>query len=425
MVPQLPQFALLDCVLTQLLIPPPFPNGPKLAAHWVSPDGQLHWVPASVVTQLALIAHEFPQAPQFWVFELRSAHTVEVLPFGPVTLHAVSPASPHPVVHAPLWHVCPIVHRVPHTPQLLLSVDKLVHVLPHFVELLEHVHSPLTQVPPVQVAPQDPQLLELDVRSTHDAPHWVSAVPASLTLHLVEQVPLLHTATPPSSPPSEVHEFPHDPQLFGSVSTDMQVEPQRAMPLAHWHEPAAHVSTLLHRVLHPPQLPLSVCSLTQDVPHCDVPDAQVHFPEEQTNPVPQETPHPPQFLTSASTGMQPPLQYASPLAEHVHAPETQAAPLPHTIPQPPQLLSSACSFTQEPLQRDSPFAHSVAQMPELQKGVPPEDVHTVPQLPQLSALEYKSTHWFEHSAGFVPPAHSHAPPTHCSLAVHAVEQPPQ
>jgi hypothetical protein len=41
--------------------------------------------------------------------------------------------------------------------------------------------------------------------------------------------------------------LPHDPQLSGSSTTRMQVEPQRVKPLAHWksHMPPAQVAVAL------------------------------------------------------------------------------------------------------------------------------------------------------------------------------------
>ena len=74
--------------------------------------------------------------------------------------------------------------------------------------------------------------------------------------------------------------------------------------------------------------------------HCCCPVGQaLHFPAVQVSPLAQRLPQLPQLFGSLVTGMQAPLQAASPLGQS-QLPWVQVAPVAQTVPQPPQLSGS-------------------------------------------------------------------------------------
>jgi hypothetical protein len=80
-----------------------------------------------------------------------------------------------PVTHAPFEQTLPAAQALPHVWQLLLSVFRSTHVLPH--ALYPAGHEPaLTQLPaeqtcaPVHVRPQPPQLLGSETVEMHTPP---------------------------------------------------------------------------------------------------------------------------------------------------------------------------------------------------------------------------------------------------------------
>jgi hypothetical protein len=100
-------------------------------------------------------------------------------------LHRVSPSdslhlpSPQPrPLHTPDRHISPASHAWPHSPQWLMSVERLTHEPPQSVRPGSHasVHSPLLQTSSGPHArPQLPQLEKSLSRSTHRPEHSVSS----------------------------------------------------------------------------------------------------------------------------------------------------------------------------------------------------------------------------------------------------------
>ncbi len=75
-------------------------------------------------------------------------------------------------MHAPPLHVCPLVHTLPHVPQLALSVFVLVQMPAQSwlggVHVTPPLQTPAMHVwPPVQMLLQVPQLLLSVCRLTH------------------------------------------------------------------------------------------------------------------------------------------------------------------------------------------------------------------------------------------------------------------
>lgn len=182
--PQAPQFPLLCWRSTQR--PRPI-NAPL--AHCVSPDAQVQ-VPS---TQAAPTSQATPHAPQFAALVLVSTHVVTII-MPRMAVHWVRPPVPQPATQAPFWQVVPIRHRFPHPPQLTSSAFVFVQVTPHWVSPGPHVQTPLTQLPPMGHCLLQPLQLRLSlVRSTQALLQLVSAVPASVLVHVVTQAPLLQT----------------------------------------------------------------------------------------------------------------------------------------------------------------------------------------------------------------------------------------
>jgi len=148
----------------------------------------------------------------------------------------------HANVHAPPVHATPVVfggvpHEVPHFPQLLGLVARLVsHPLALFASQspkpgLHPItkHFPVVHAPEpfaiAQAAPQAPQLPGSLFTSTQEPPQLTS--PA---WQLTVQVPAEHTKP-------FAHTFPHAPQFDVSAAVAVHFPLQRVCPLGHWHEP--------------------------------------------------------------------------------------------------------------------------------------------------------------------------------------------
>jgi hypothetical protein len=241
--------------------------------------------PPHVVTQLpfsqpAPCAQTLPQAPQFCESEstlmqlpVADAPTLPhfIVPEG----HAARQAPPaqtsdpgHVETHDPAVHVCPTLQWVLHAPQLLGSVCRYVHELPHAVEI---------RPPKLQLEQSRP-------------PSWLAAAPQPLTAPLP---PHDWTHVPPEQVCPFAHLLLHAPQLLKSVDSSTQVPvwvpllvPQRLVPPAHEvpqnpvtvqtpppaqigvHCPLTQFCPLAHWLLHEPQLFVSVWSSTHWLPHC-------------------------------------------------------------------------------------------------------------------------------------------------------------
>ena len=154
MVPQPPQFWLLSFRLTQFPWPPN-----EIPPHCVRPDGQAQVPLLHATPPVQMVPHE----PQLRLFVEVSTHVVEFPKKKPMVVHAVSPLL-HTIPASPVAHVPPEQtalpwQRVPHDPQLVLSVCVLTHVLPHCVSPAPQEHVPPLHVPPVgHWCPQLPQL---------------------------------------------------------------------------------------------------------------------------------------------------------------------------------------------------------------------------------------------------------------------------
>jgi hypothetical protein len=63
-----------------------------------------------------------------------------------------------PPAQMPLWHPWPKLHTVPHAPQFILSLARLVHPTVHLVWPCGHAHWPAVHdAPPVHTVLQAPQ----------------------------------------------------------------------------------------------------------------------------------------------------------------------------------------------------------------------------------------------------------------------------
>jgi hypothetical protein len=161
--------------------------------------------------------HRFPHCPQFagsvcasvhlplhiWFGigqvhcpETQASPTGHLVPHLPQLDTSVSrlvqrPGLPHWVVPVGHWqkdpmHAPPAGQRWPHWLQLLASDVRSVHLLPHRAIGLEQTHwPPLQAALAVHFAPQEPQLLELVLRSTHWPPHGTRPLGQAVVLVVV------------------------------------------------------------------------------------------------------------------------------------------------------------------------------------------------------------------------------------------------
>ena len=237
-------------------------------------------------------------------------------------------------VHTPAAHSVPAAHRLPHEPQFEALLSTSTQAPLHNVLADDgHAHTPLPHVPPVQVAPQPPQ-------------------------------------------------------LAGSVSTLMQTPPQFKVPLAQ-HTPPRQLRPDAHAFAHAPQFVLLVCTSTHVPLHNVVPVGHVHTPPEQVPPV-QRAPHAPQFAGSLCVATHTPEQLVLPNAQQ--RPKVQWSPLAQAVPQAPQWLALVAKSTQAPVhnvlapagQRHTPLLH-----------VPP--AQALPHALQFAVSEFKSVHTPPHA----------------------------
>ena len=166
---------------------------------------------------------------------------------APPVLHALCEhdpsAGPSHAVHAELVHVWPLLHPIPHVPQLALSFVVFLHVP------VQHCSEPAHAFPHV------PQFaLSVEV-STHTLLHAVCEEPQ----------PILHTPATQlhvvfGGPP--LHTVPHAPQCFASVSRSAHALPHTS-PLVHVHLPALHVAPEGQTLPHVPQFCGFVCVFPQ------------------------------------------------------------------------------------------------------------------------------------------------------------------
>jgi hypothetical protein len=229
-------------------------------------------------------------------------------------------------------------------PQLALDVVRSAHtpaqsVVPEGQAQLLFTHTRLAP----QICPQNPQLVLLFVRFTHELPHRASPEP-----HAAEHMPMLQVSP-------IVQRLPHDPQLppLDCRSTHAMPPPpgppivmQAVSPAGHIHEPFMQGAPVGHWFPQPPQLAFDVSRSThvmplrppgQEVNPVEQPVAQL--PATHMLPPPQRLPQPPQFLGSVWVSVHWTPQRVSPPPQ-VHAPARQLAPVPHALLHIPQLEGS-------------------------------------------------------------------------------------
>ena len=216
--------------------------------------------------------------------------------------------------HTPDAQICPRVHAVPHAPQLLVSVIRLVHV----PGAVPHATPPdgQRQFPALQSAPEghvvlhEPQCVGSLIVSTQMVAGgtvlghtcWVGVQP---------HVPAMHDCV-------RWHGVPHAPQCAGSTArSTSQPSPrlllQSARPLGQVvpQTPPVHVAMnptgAPQFISQPPQCSGSLMTSTHDVPHSTVPGGHVvmHTPAEQTLPVAHGVPHAPQFAADVMSASHP------------------------------------------------------------------------------------------------------------------------
>ena len=271
-------------------------------------------------------------------------------------MHApLQKAWPAGQVHAPLAHVAPPLHTLPHAPQLALSLVVFTHAPPghcvgvagpHVVEQTPpeqtHCVAPGGSGCAVQLCAHVPQLFTSDARLTqrplqsawpaghahmpfeHCWPcaHVVAHAPQwSVSLVKSTHAPLQFVSVaPPSVAQVSAHApleqtgavtgqtLPQPPQLVGELCVDVQTPLQSVPPFGHRHAPPRHVVPPVHATLQAPQFALSEATFTQRLPHAVVPCGHAQTPPAQTSPGAQACPHAPQLFGSAWSGMQLPLQ---------------------------------------------------------------------------------------------------------------------
>lgn len=157
--------------------------------------------------------------------------------------------------------------------------------------------------------------------------------------HIVRHAPATHT-------PPEPQEFPHAPQLLGSVCVSTHEGPQsvRGRPqLPGTHRLARQSSFGPHRLPQVPQLVRSlVVSVHWPLQSCWLGrHATAQRPFEQTPLTGQTFPHAPQLFRSESRRVHTPLHEVSPAPQAVtHAPFVHVSPDRHWLLHAPQLNGS-------------------------------------------------------------------------------------
>lgn len=353
--------------------------------------------------------------------------------------------SPHPdaqeaTVHALLAHpavACASVQTVPQAPQFVGLVvvfvsqpfDVVPSQLPHPVEQDAIVHALLTHVSlalgRLQTVPHAPQFVALLV--------VLVSQPSDVTLlqlpHPNKHDAMVHALlAQPSLALARLHTWPHDPQLLTlvlvSTSQPLAVTPSQ-LPHPGRHE--ATVQALLTQLSlalgrsqawpHDPQLlTLLLVSISQP---SDATPLQLAQPDEHDTTVQallaqpslafgrlQAWPHEPQSLTvlvvsTSQPSDATPLQLPHPDAQDATVQALLAQPSLawgrlQTAPQAPQLLTSVRVSISQPVstfpsQSARPVLHAILHWPATQLAVPPVELHTCPQLPQLFTSPIKST----------------------------------
>lgn len=118
---------------------------------------------------LAGVGHTFVHVPQWFVSVAVSRHSIDV-PVPQITRGAGQSMR-----HAPLTHIWPIGHALPHMPQFAVLVFGSMHAPLQSSCPIGHSHVPATQLCPVAHAiSQAPQWVASVSRFTHAVPQRVS-----------------------------------------------------------------------------------------------------------------------------------------------------------------------------------------------------------------------------------------------------------
>jgi hypothetical protein len=251
-------------------------------------------------------------------------------------------------------------------PQLAFEVVKSAHTPAQSVVPVGHAQALLThtRLPP-QTCPQKPQLVLSLVRFTHELPHRASPDP-----HAAEHCPMLH-ASPPMQP------FPHDPQFAALDCKSAHTNPgpplpmvmQAVSPAGHMHAPCMQGAPVGQAFPQAPQLAFDVCRSTHVMP----PRPPMHAVSPVEQPCTQlpvvhmlspghRLPQPPQFLGSVCVSVHWTPHRVSPPPQ-LHAPPAQLAPVPQALAHIPQLEGSVWMLVHALLQSVRPAPHIVVHMP--------------------------------------------------------------
>lgn len=221
---------------------------------------------------------------------------------------------------------------VPHVPQLLVSVCRLVQVLLHSFGLLDgHWQLPPRHcLPPVQVFPQAPQWVLLACKSTH----WL------LQLVCEGGHAVWHIWATQMVPFGQA--FPQEPQLPWLVLRLTQIPPHAKVKGGHSQVPKLQRFPPVQILPHVPQFCGSFCRSTQAPLH------SVWVPGQVSTQLPLMQSslcwhalgaivvlHAPQWLRLVWVSTQMPLQLVCPIGQ-AHEPASQNVPPIHWVPHAPQ-----------------------------------------------------------------------------------------
>ena len=210
--------------------------------------------------------------------------------------------------------------------------------------------------------------------------------------------------------------------------------PRLAAQGGYLHAPVWHVCPEAHELPQVPQLALAVCRSAQTPVQSTVPEGHVHWAAVHTRLPPQVCMQKPQLFLSVCRLAQLVPHLARPVPQLAsHWPLLQTCPPVHRLPHVPQLPALDVRSTQvcpPPPGPPPPPPAAQAVSPVEQAHVPALQVapcaHALPQLPQSVVLVDVSTHRPVPPPGPLPVQSvsplsqpiSHVPDTHCSPAPH-------
>ena len=278
-VPQAPQLLLSVAVVVQAL-----PHATCLPGHTHAPAVQLS--PAAT--------HAFPHDPQLALSVANTAQYGAAASEGPPAPQTEDPDG-HAAVHAPRTHCPPAPHALPHPPQFCSSSERSAQngtigpgVLPSLLPAStgaravglqrvnpawhEATQAPIAHViPAAHALPHPPQFAASDWGSTQAVP------PLPLSMHTVNPDAQVPVQLPPTHASPAEHAFPHAPQLWGSTASSTHALPHFVVPPPHAsaQDPPTHACPAAQGLPQLPQLSKSVCVSTHASPQTDVAPVQV------------------------------------------------------------------------------------------------------------------------------------------------------